>query len=114
MYMNGHRKGFSIRHLRCSVFFVCGQCQAYDDPLIRERALYVLKQALLNYSGRPDDPNDSISREDCITGNIRLERWSAFVFLYEMLEGYESFPLAEDTLIQKVSILNPCMLLSLS
>lgn len=89
---------------------VCGQWQAQDDPPIRERALCVLKQALPNFSGRSDDPNNFKLREDYTMGNIRVERWSAFVFLYEFLEGYESFHPAEGTLMQKVSILNPCML----
>ncbi|KAG0623288.1 hypothetical protein M758_3G162800 [Ceratodon purpureus] len=80
---------------------------AHDDPLIRERALYVLKKAVLNYSGRPDDPNDRKLREDCTTGNIRFERWSAFVFLYEMLDMCEGFHLAEGILTQKISFLLP-------
>lgn len=112
MYANGNRKGFSIRLKRFSESFVCEQWQAHDDALIRERALYVLKQALLNSSGRPDDPNTFKLGEDCTAGNIRLERWSAFVFLYEILDGYESFHLAEGTLMQKVSILNPSTLSS--
>lgn len=85
---------------------MCGQWQAHDEPCVRERALYVLKQALPNSLEKVDDANTLKIREDCNTGNIRLERWSAFVFLYETLAGNESFHLAEGTLTQKVSILN--------